>query len=218
MLHWDDSFQTILMQQKRSILELFIWKIKDQKTATAVSTVFVFVDFDHWSMYAWVIMEGRYSKWWKCISKLFGIYTKCEIKNSRSTSTTRASLRQWKLFNVTNSTNVSIISVTDNVFTPFSTPWSAIERRTTAEKVPMFGVILVRIHSKCGKIRTRITPNTDTFQVVTLSEKEVFFNFRLSKRRCATYYAFTICIKRFSIFASRTTLIRDSVYLQTELH
>ena len=185
MLHWDDSFQTILMQQKRSILELFIWKIKDQKTATAVSTVFVFVDFDHWSMYAWVIMEGRYSKWWKCISKLFGIYTKCEIKNSRSTSTTRASLRQWKLFNVTNSTNVSIISVTDNVFTPFSTPWSAIERRTTAEKVRMFGVILVRIQSKYEKIWTRITPNTDTFQVVTLSEKEVFFNFRLSRRRCA---------------------------------
>ena len=35
------------MQQKRSILELFIWKIKDQKTAIAVSTVFAFVDFDH---------------------------------------------------------------------------------------------------------------------------------------------------------------------------
>ena len=187
MLLWDDTFQTILMQQKGSILELFIWKKKDQNTATAkVSTVFAFVDFDHWSMYAGLIMGGRYSKWWKCISKLFGIYTKCEIKNSRSTSTTRASLRQWKLFNLTNSTKVSIISVTDDVFSSFSTPWSAIEKRTTAQNVFVFGVILVHIQFKCGKIRTRITPNTDTFQLVTLSEKEVFFNFRLSRKRGAT--------------------------------
>ena len=30
----------------------------------------------------------------------------------------------------------------------------------------IFGVILVRIQSDCGKIRTRITPNTDTFYAV----------------------------------------------------
>ena len=33
-------------------------------------------------------------------------------------------------------------------------------------KVPVFGVILVCIQSECGKIRTRITPNTDTFYAV----------------------------------------------------
>ena len=33
----------------------------------------------------------------------------------------------------------------------------------TAWKVSVFGVILVRIQSKWGKIRTRITTNTDTF-------------------------------------------------------
>ena len=32
----------------------------------------------------------------------------------------------------------------------------------TAQKASVFGVILVRIQSKCGKIRTRITPNMDT--------------------------------------------------------
>ena len=30
-------------------------------------------------------------------------------------------------------------------------------------KVFVFGVFLVRIQSKCGKIQTRKTPNTDTF-------------------------------------------------------
>ena len=54
--------------------------------------------------------------------------------------------------------------------------------RNTAEKVSVFGVILIRIsrirteyeeiplslciQSKCGKIQTRITPNTDTFYAV----------------------------------------------------
>ena len=32
----------------------------------------------------------------------------------------------------------------------------------------IFGVILVHIQSKCGKIWTRITPNTDTFHAVYL--------------------------------------------------
>ena len=33
-------------------------------------------------------------------------------------------------------------------------------------KESVFGVILVRIQSKCGKLGTRITPNTDTFHAV----------------------------------------------------
>ena len=33
--------------------------------------------------------------------------------------------------------------------------------------MPVFGVILVRIQSKCGKMRTRITPNTDTCHAVS---------------------------------------------------
>ena len=36
--------------------------------------------------------------------------------------------------------------------------------------VSIFRVILVRIQSKCGKIRTRTTPNTDTFYVVIVSK------------------------------------------------
>ena len=39
-------------------------------------------------------------------------------------------------------------------------------REYHCEKVSVFGVILVRIQSECGKIRTRITPNTDTVYVL----------------------------------------------------
>ena len=35
-----------------------------------------------------------------------------------------------------------------------------------AYKVPIFGVILVPIQSESEKMRTRITPNTDTFHAV----------------------------------------------------
>ena len=42
--------------------------------------------------------------------------------------------------------------------------------RCTGGKVSVFGVILVRIQSKCGKMQTRITPNRDTpYTVLTLS-------------------------------------------------
>ena len=34
-------------------------------------------------------------------------------------------------------------------------------------QVSVFGVILIRIHSECRKIRTRITPNTGTFYTVS---------------------------------------------------
>ena len=37
------------------------------------------------------------------------------------------------------------------------------------KKVSIFGVFLVRIQSKYGKIRTRKTPNTDTFYARTIS-------------------------------------------------
>ena len=40
---------------------------------------------------------------------------------------------------------------------------SLIFLQYTAWKVSVFGVILVRIQAECGKIRTRITPNTDNF-------------------------------------------------------
>ena len=36
--------------------------------------------------------------------------------------------------------------------------------------MPVFGVILVRIQPECGKIGTRITPNTDTFHAVSAFE------------------------------------------------
>ena len=41
-------------------------------------------------------------------------------------------------------------------------------RDIIAQKVSVFGVILVRIQSECGKIQTGITPNTDTFHAVLI--------------------------------------------------
>ena len=40
----------------------------------------------------------------------------------------------------------------------------------TTRKVSVFGVILVRIQSKCEKMRTRITPNTDTIYTVQVGQ------------------------------------------------
>ena len=41
---------------------------------------------------------------------------------------------------------------------------------STAQKVSVFGVFLVRIQPECGKIETRKTPNIDTFHVVKQTE------------------------------------------------
>ena len=48
---------------------------------------------------------------------------------------------------------------------------TAISVIYTAWKVSIFGVILVRIQSESEKIRTRITPNTDTFNAVIAISK-----------------------------------------------
>ena len=50
------------------------------------------------------------------------------------------------------------------------------KEEVSAQKVFAFGVFLVRIHSKCGKIRTRKTPNTDTFSAVYAS---VIYSYKL---------------------------------------
>ena len=42
----------------------------------------------------------------------------------------------------------------------------------TARKVSVFEVILIRIQSECGKARTRITPNTDTFYAAKTNVKQ----------------------------------------------
>ena len=50
---------------------------------------------------------------------------------------------------------------------------SSIEKTTTTWKVSVFGVILVvslRIQSECGKILSRIIPNTDTSHAVYLND------------------------------------------------
>ena len=48
------------------------------------------------------------------------------------------------------------------------------ERAITALKKPVFGVFLVRIQSKCGKIRTRKIPNADTTHAVDSTSLDSF--------------------------------------------
>ena len=45
---------------------------------------------------------------------------------------------------------------------------------------PVFGLNTLRIRSECGKIWTRITPNTDTFYAVNLSLKKILSLKKLS--------------------------------------
>ena len=54
----------------------------------------------------------------------------------------------------------------------------------------VFGVILIRIQSECGKIRTRITPNTDTFCVVLscLVTGEAFRIYQFITNNYASFY------------------------------
>ena len=51
-------------------------------------------------------------------------------------------------------------------FTSINNEQVVLFTNITAWEVPVFEVILVRIQSERGKIRTRITPNTDTFYAV----------------------------------------------------
>ena len=51
-------------------------------------------------------------------------------------------------------------------FSFFKKNISHLKVAITAWKMTVFGVILVRIKPECGKVWTRITPNTDTFYAV----------------------------------------------------
>ena len=55
-------------------------------------------------------------------------------------------------------------------------------------EVPVFGDILIRVQSIYGKIRTGITPNTDTFHAV--QESAYFTVSNLLRRPHKLYYTF----------------------------
>ena len=66
----------------------------------------------------------------------------------------------------------------------------------------IFGVILAHIQSKCGKIRTRIIPNTDTFHavIVNIRQSKLFgivekslvkYKWVTAKRKAPTQSVFT---------------------------
>ena len=67
--------------------------------------------------------------------------------------------------------------------------WKVLENENilTAWKVCVFRVILIRIHFECGKMRIKITPNTDTF-TQWLRYRGVFWTLlTLSWRRPLSY-------------------------------
>ena len=47
-------------------------------------------------------------------------------------------------------------------------------RDIIAQKVSVFGVILVRIQSECRKMRIRITPNTNTIYAVIIAFSDFY--------------------------------------------
>ena len=55
---------------------------------------------------------------------------------------------------------------------------------------PAFGLNTLRIRSECGKIWTRITPNTDTFYAVNLSLKNILSLKKLSMLFYKSYVEF----------------------------
>ena len=74
------------------------------------------------------------------------------------------------------------------------TSWTSSECLNCV-KVSVFGVILVRIQSECGKIWTRINPNTETFHVMLCT-----FNLRPVIQSCDASCGYPggskkICIK-----------------------
>ena len=83
----------------------------------------------------------------------------------------------------------------------------------TAWKVSAFGVILIRAQSECGKIRTRITPNTDTFYAVQVRHKgRKSWTFLSFNYFCKTLYLrflsgfwIHLCISNRKIFSFQKT-------------
>ena len=84
----------------------------------------------------------------------------------------------------------------------FVAPLSVVFKLFTAWKVSIFAVILARIQSECGKIRTRITPNTDTFHAVIINIRQsklfgiaekslVKYKWVTAKRKAPTQSVFT---------------------------
>ena len=64
--------------------------------------------------------------------------------------------------------------------------WLQIWLLGIASKVAVFGDFLVRIQSECGKIRTRKTLNTDTFQAVKITVIN----------RCLSYYLLEVTLHK----------------------
>ena len=58
-----------------------------------------------------------------------------------------------------------------NLFLFFKS-WKDSSLDYTAWKISLFGIFLVRINSECGKIRSRKTPNTDTFHEVLVTRRK----------------------------------------------
>ena len=89
-------------------------------------------------------------------------------------------------------------------------------------KVSVFGVILLRIQSKYGKIRTKITPITDTFYAVQGNNfclkwsffiiKQNYINKKSQKFTCKPQLAYFIC----SLACMTSLTLRYS--LITQLH
>ena len=112
----------------------------------------------------------------------------------------------YMLFNTNQmcSTTPALLLLEHQVSCDFPFQYFGLDFPGTSWKVSLFGDILVRIQSECGKMRTRITPTTDTFYAVW-SAKAYILVFTCATTWCTqlelvtdfTTETLTLAIKRF---------------------
>ena len=81
---------------------------------------------------------------------------------------------------------------------------SVLIRTFSGPYFPVFGLVSLRIHSECGKIRTRKTPNTGTIHTVT-----IFFFLQLHSILFVVNYDYTLrlyIIRKFDFMLANVTL------------
>ena len=84
----------------------------------------------------------------------------------------------------------------------------------------LFRVILVRIQSECGKLQTRITPNTDTFHAILACVSNghlgiiYSYNYNLPEYSCSKHWA----DKLFVIFWEKVTSVNRKSLISVPDH
>ena len=120
----------------------------------------------------------------------------------------------YMLFNTNQmcSTTPALLLLEHQVSCDFPFQYFGLDFPGTSWKVSLFGDILVRIQSECGKMRTRITPTTDTFYAVSVFGYENSF---IIQRRVSAFFCHLIKYAGFSIVSFSWSFSIGSQYMYT---